>query len=63
MNTEHTEGAWEIFKGKAKQVWAELTEDDFLKAEGSVDKLYGTIEQKFGDTKESIMDKLAKLKG
>ncbi|RYF10470.1 MAG: CsbD family protein [Deltaproteobacteria bacterium] len=62
MNKDQTSGAWEAFKGKAKGIWGELTEDDFLKAEGSMDKLYGTIQSKFGDTKEKIQEKLSKLK-
>jgi uncharacterized protein YjbJ (UPF0337 family) len=61
MNKDQTGGAWEALKGKAKGIWGELTEDDFLKAEGSMDKLYGTIQSKFGDTKEKIQEKLSKL--
>ena len=37
------------------------TDDDFKKAEGSVDKLYGIIQARFGDTKEAIKAKLDKL--
>lgn len=36
-------------------------DDDFTKAEGSVDKLYGLIQEKFGDTKEAIKAKLDTL--
>ncbi|HVU06081.1 MAG TPA: CsbD family protein [Polyangiaceae bacterium] len=58
MNRDHMEGAWETVKGKAKRIWAELTDDDFKKAEGSVDKLYGTIQKRFGDTKDEIKRKI-----
>jgi len=58
MNKEQAAGTWDQIKGKAKRIWGELTDDDFKKAEGSVDKLYGTIEKRFGDTKEQIKKKI-----
>ena len=61
MNNDQADGQWEQLKGRAKNIWSELTDDDFLKAEGSLDKLYGTIQQKFGDTKEKIKQKLDEL--
>jgi pyridoxal phosphate enzyme (YggS family) len=62
MNQDHTDGAFDILKGKAKKLWGELTDDDMLKAEGSVEKLYGIIQTKFGDTKDSILDKIKQFK-
>ncbi len=61
MNKDQAKGKWDQTKGKAKKLWGELTDDDFKKAEGSIDKLYGLIQEKFGDTKEAIKDKLDKL--
>ncbi len=61
MNRVQVEGAWEQLKGKAKRAWGELTDDDITRAEGSADKLFGIIQEKFGDTKEAIKDKLDKL--
>jgi len=61
MNQDQAKGAFEQLKGKAKRVWGELTDDDMLKSEGSEDKLYGLIQEKFGDTKEAIKAKLDKI--
>lgn len=61
MNHDQVNGVWEQLRGKAKRVWGELTDDDFMKVEGSSDKLYGLIQQRFGDTKEVIKEKLDKL--
>lgn len=61
MNQDQVQGKWDQIVGKAKRIWGELTDDDFKKAEGSADKLYGFIQQKFGDTKEVIQDKIDRL--
>jgi uncharacterized protein YjbJ (UPF0337 family) len=61
MNQDQAGGKWDQIKGRAKKAWGELTDDDFKKAEGSMDKLYGVIQEKFGDTKEAIKAKLGKL--
>jgi uncharacterized protein YjbJ (UPF0337 family) len=57
-NSDQVQGQWEQFKGKAKRVWGELTDDDMVKAEGSIDKLYGIIQERFGDSKEAIKKKI-----
>ncbi|MFH1135760.1 MAG: CsbD family protein [Pseudomonadota bacterium] len=62
MNQDQMKGAWEQVKGRAKMAWGELTDDDIMKAEGSADKLYGVIQEKFGDTKESIKDRINNVK-
>ena len=61
MNQDQAKGKWNQIKGRAKKAWAELTDDDLKKAEGSEDKLYGVIQEKFGDTKEAIKAKIDKL--
>jgi uncharacterized protein YjbJ (UPF0337 family) len=61
INKDQAQGKWDQMQGRAKKAWAELTDDDFKKAEGSVDKLSGIIQEKFGDTKESIQKKLDEL--
>lgn len=58
MNKDQIDGKFEQLKGRAKKAWGELTDDDIKKAEGSQDKLYGIIQEKFGDTKEAIQRKL-----
>lgn len=59
MNQDQTAGRWQQIKGRAKKAWGELTDDDFLKAEGSIDKLAGIIREKVGDSEASIRARLA----
>jgi uncharacterized protein YjbJ (UPF0337 family) len=54
MNKDQTNGKWKQIEGWAKQKWGLLTDDDFKKAEGSLERLGGLIQEKFGDTREAI---------
>ena len=58
MNRDQIEGNWNQVKGKAKRIWGELSDDDIKRAEGSVDKLCGIIQERFGDTKETIKKRI-----
>lgn len=53
-NTTEIKGNWNEMKGKLKQKYAELTDDDLLLAEGKQDELYGRLQAKLGKTKEEI---------
>ena len=54
MNTTELKGRWNEWKGKLKQEYAELTDDDLLYEEGKEDELFGRIQKKIGKTKEEI---------
>jgi uncharacterized protein YjbJ (UPF0337 family) len=54
-NSEEIKGNWNEMKGKLKQKFAELTEDDLLYEEGKDDETWGRIQQKLGKTKKEIM--------
>ncbi len=52
MNKDTTSGNWKIFKGKIKEKWGKLTDDDFTVLEGDRDQLEGTIQKRYGIAKE-----------
>jgi uncharacterized protein YjbJ (UPF0337 family) len=54
MNTTEIKGNWNELKGKLKQKYADLTDDDLLYEEGKEDELFGRLQQKIGKTKEEI---------
>ena len=47
-------GRWNQLKGKAKQQWADLTDDDLLYVEGKEDELLGRLQEKTGKTKDEL---------
>lgn len=61
MNTDQIKGEWEQFKGRVKMAYGELTDDDYMQAQGSRDKLFGIIQRRYGDTKDNIQKKLDSL--
>ena len=54
MNEEQLEGKWNQIKGKFKQKYSELTEDDLAFVEGKFDEMLGRLQEKTGKTKEDI---------
>ncbi len=54
MNTTEFKGNWNEQKGKLKQKFAELTDDDLLFEEGKKDEMLGRLQQKLGKTKEEL---------
>lgn len=53
---DRAKGGWNEFKGKLKQAWADLTDDDFTYADGKKDEMYGRLQQKTGKTKQELHD-------
>ena len=54
MDRLRLKGNWNELKGRAKQEWADLTDDDLLYVEGKEDELLGRIQQKTGRTKDEV---------
>jgi uncharacterized protein YjbJ (UPF0337 family) len=54
MDTLQIKGDWNIVKGKLKQKWARLTDDDLRYAEGQYDELLGRIQKRTGETREAV---------
>ena len=54
-------GSWNEVRGKMKQKYAQLTDDDLAFAEGKEDELLGRLEQKLGKTKEDLRREIGSL--
>jgi uncharacterized protein YjbJ (UPF0337 family) len=54
MNTTEFTGNWNKTKGKLKQKFAGLTENDLMFAEGTKEEIIGRLQIKLGKTKEEM---------
>jgi uncharacterized protein YjbJ (UPF0337 family) len=54
MNTTELKGNWEEQKGKLKQKFAALTDNDLLFVEGKQEEMIGKLQIKLGKTKEEL---------
>ena len=52
MNWDTTKGNWNQFKGKVKEQWGKLTDDDLARIEGQRDQLLGRVQERYGIEKE-----------
>lgn len=58
MTELELKGKWNQVKGKLKQKYANLTDDDLTFAEGKYDELIGRLQEKTGKKKEEIRKEL-----
>ena len=54
MNVTEVKGNWNEQKGKLKQKFAALTDNDLMFAEGKKDEMFGKLQAKLGKTKEEL---------
>ena len=61
MNTDGIKGDWEVQKGKLKQKFAQLTDNDLLFVEGKKDEMLGKLQITLGKSKEELQKLIEKL--
>jgi uncharacterized protein YjbJ (UPF0337 family) len=54
MDWDRVEGNWKQLKGKAKEQWGKLTDDDLDVIAGKRDQLEGKIQQRYGLAKDQV---------
>lgn len=55
------EGNWEQMRGRVREAWGSLTDDDVARSEGKWDQLVGTIRERTGESLDTIERKLNEL--
>lgn len=63
MNADVFKGKWKQIRGRAKQAWSELSDDDLTRVDGDYDRLIGTLQEKYGYTKAEAQAKIDELLG
>ena len=58
MNEDILKGQWKQLKGRARQRWAKLTDDDLAEIEGDREVLAGKIQEYYGRTREQAEEEL-----
>lgn len=61
MNATELKGDWEEQKGKLKQKFAQLTDNDLLFIEGKKDEMLGKLQITLGKSKEELLKLIEKL--
>jgi uncharacterized protein YjbJ (UPF0337 family) len=61
MNTTEAKGSWNELKGKLKQQFATLTDNDVMFNEGQKDEMFGKLQIKLGKTKEELNEIISSL--
>jgi uncharacterized protein YjbJ (UPF0337 family) len=61
MNKLQIKGSWNELKGKLKQQYGNLTDDDLVFSEGKEDELLGRLQKKLGKGKDEVRQMIEKL--
>jgi uncharacterized protein YjbJ (UPF0337 family) len=54
MDWDRIQGNWKQFKGRAKEKWGNLTDDDLDRVKGQREQLEGIIQQRYGIAKDQV---------
>ena len=61
MNTDIIKGQWHIIKGKLKEQWGKLTDDEITQMEGSSEELAGALQKAYGYEKDEANNEIKKF--
>jgi uncharacterized protein YjbJ (UPF0337 family) len=60
MSQDILKGQWKELKGRVREWWGNLTDDDVSRIDGNQDKLVGALQQKYGYAKERAMQEVSR---
>jgi len=58
MNRDTLKGQWMQVRGKIKQQWAKLIDDDLAQIQGNYEMLVGRLQERYGRSREEIEEEL-----
>ena len=61
MDKLEIKGGWNTLKGKLKEKYGDLTDDDIAKMEGKEDQILGVLQEKTGKAREDLVNEINSL--
>jgi uncharacterized protein YjbJ (UPF0337 family) len=61
LNDEQIKGKWNEIRGGIRNLWGKVTDDELNRLKGNFEEISGIIEQRYGETKSTIKEKLDRL--
>ena len=61
MNWDTIKGQWKEVRGKIKEQWGNLTDDDLDRIEGKRDQLLGAVQRRYGIAREEAEDQIRRF--
>ncbi len=61
MNWDEIKGSWKEFRGRVREQWGQLTDDDLDVIAGRRERLVGMIQQRYGTLKEEADDQVTRF--
>lgn len=58
LNEDQIRGKWKEIKGGVRNLWGQITDDDLEKTKGNFSKISGLIQNRYGETREVVKNKL-----
>src|SRR5262245_51437191 len=60
MSQDALKGEWKYLKGKIREWWGELTDDDVHRIGGNIDQLSGMLQKRYGYAKDKAMGEISR---
>ena len=61
MNWDRIEGNWKQMRGRIRERWGDLTDDDLEEIRGKKDRLVGKLQERYGKTKDAVERELDEI--
>ena len=61
MDKDIFEGKWTQIKGKLRETWGDMTDDELEEAKGNREQLAGKIQEKYGESKDDVRKKVDEI--
>jgi uncharacterized protein YjbJ (UPF0337 family) len=58
MNWDYVQGNWKQFRGRVKEKWGKLTDDDLDRIEGLRERLEGALQARYGKAREAVKEEV-----